>query len=166
MMVLKKPLPAPDFSFLTVLIFFLVFFIAAVTEEIGWTGYLYEPLLTKGRFRGIWGTGVFIGAVWGLWHVIPYIQAGNDPGWIVWQVIASILNRMLMVWLYCGSGKNFCTGVLYHMMINVSIFLYPIYGSFYDPALTSGLLGAVVLMVIIISRIGGSPFYGYRKNTG
>jgi len=54
---------------------FLVFFIAALCEEAGWTVYL-TPLLPSRA--GVLGTGMLIGTIWGLWHVIPYIQAGHS----------------------------------------------------------------------------------------
>ncbi|MDF2510647.1 MAG: hypothetical protein K0S04_513 [Herbinix sp.] len=147
MRLLNLPLPIPHIQIIAIPIFLLVFFIAAIAEEVGWTGYLYEPMLKR------WSalkTGVFIGAIWGIWHVIPLIQAGNDPIWIVWQVITSIFNRILMIWIYNNSRKNVFLGIIYHMMINVSVFLFPNYGSHYDPAITSIILGIVTMIVTFL----------------
>jgi membrane protease YdiL (CAAX protease family) len=124
-----------------------VFFIAAIVEEVGWTGYMYESMLKR------WSalkTGILIGAIWGIWHVIPLIQADNNPIWIIWQVITSIFNRILMVWIYNNSSKNIFLGVIYHMMINVSVFLFPNYGSHYNPVITSIILGIVTTIVTFL----------------
>jgi uncharacterized protein len=148
MKLLNRPLPVPHFSIIAIPLFILVFFISAVFEEVGWSAYLYEPMLGK---WSVLKAGIFMGTVWGLWHTIPYIQAHNDPVWIVWQIITSILNRVIMIWIYNNSGKNIFTGIIYHMMINVSVFLFPNYGSHYDPEITSIVLGAVTIAIILFS---------------
>lgn len=147
MVLLNRPLPVPQIQIIAIPIFLVVFFISAIAEEAGWTGYLYEPMLKR---HSALTTGVLIGLIWGIWHVIPLIQAGNDSRFIVWQIIASILNRILMIWIYNNSKKNVFTGVLYHMMINVSVFLFPNFGSHYDPEITSILLALVTAAVIFL----------------
>ncbi|MDF2840476.1 MAG: hypothetical protein K0Q99_1248 [Clostridia bacterium] len=147
MRLLNQPLPAPHIQIAAIPIFLLVFFIAAIAEEVGWTGYIYEPMLKR------WSalkTGILIGAIWGIWHVIPLIQADNNPIWIIWQVITSIFNRILMIWIYNNSSKNIFLGVIYHMMINVSVFLFPNYGSHYNPVITSIILGIVTTIVTFL----------------
>ena len=44
MLLLGRPLPAPDIPFLTIPLLFVVFFLAAVGEEAGWMGYALDPL--------------------------------------------------------------------------------------------------------------------------
>lgn len=147
MRLLNLPLPVPHIQIIAIPIFLIVFFISAIAEEVGWTGYLYEPMLKR------WSAlkaGVVIGAIWGIWHVVPLIQADNNPIWIVWQVITSILNRILMIWIYNNSRRNVFLGVIYHMMINVSVFLFPNYGSHYNPAITSIILGVVTMIVTFL----------------
>ena len=70
-----------QFSFATVLILFVVFFIAAVGEELGWSGYAIDPL--QDRF-GALGGALLLGAVWALWHVIPLLEAQRSRGFIAW----------------------------------------------------------------------------------
>ena len=41
------PLPAPDISFLPTLALFAVFFIGAVGEELGWSGYAIDPMQSR-----------------------------------------------------------------------------------------------------------------------
>jgi membrane protease YdiL (CAAX protease family) len=44
MLLLGRPLPAPEITFLTIPILFVVFFLAAIGEEAGWMGYAVDPL--------------------------------------------------------------------------------------------------------------------------
>jgi hypothetical protein len=67
-------LPQSHTSWMMVPILFIVFFFAALCEEIGWMGYLVKPMLKQ------WSaltTGIILGSVWSIWHIIPYIQAGH-----------------------------------------------------------------------------------------
>ncbi|HET9040788.1 MAG TPA: hypothetical protein VFN40_11490 [Gemmatimonadales bacterium] len=45
-----------------------------VSREQGWTGVKASAL----------GIALVMGAVWGTWHAVPYIQAERPPVWIVW----------------------------------------------------------------------------------
>lgn len=147
MRLLERPLPVPYIPLIAIPIFFVVFFLAAIVEEIGWMGYLVEPMIER------WGalkTGIFMGAVWGIWHVIPLIQANNDPLWILWQIITSIFNRILIIWIYNNTGKSVFTAIIYHTMINVSAFLFPNYGSHYDPAIVGVILGIVTIIITFL----------------
>lgn len=47
----------------------VAFFIAALGEELGWSGYAIDPLLQRWRALTV---AVVLGAVWALWHVIPW----------------------------------------------------------------------------------------------
>ena len=52
------PLPAPQFTVLAALAMFLVFFITALGEELGWTGYVMEPMQdrwARSRPASSWG---------------------------------------------------------------------------------------------------------------
>jgi membrane protease YdiL (CAAX protease family) len=43
----RAPIPAPQFPLLMAPVFFAIFFIAAVGEEVGWQGYAVETLLDR-----------------------------------------------------------------------------------------------------------------------
>ncbi len=47
------PLPAPHFSFITTIVLFAVFFIAALGEELGWSGYAIDPLQERFGLKAI-----------------------------------------------------------------------------------------------------------------
>lgn len=65
MRLMGAPIPAPQISVIAVLALFIAFFIAALCEELGWTGYATEPMQKR------WGTlraGVLLGLVGRLAH--------------------------------------------------------------------------------------------------
>jgi membrane protease YdiL (CAAX protease family) len=157
MILMGIPLPKIQIPFLTITIFFVIFFISAVGEEAGWMGYAFE--LTQDRWSAL-KSSVIMGAVWAIWHAIPYIQAHNSLKWIVWQSIFSIAARVLIVWLYNNTGKSVLPGILFHSMINVSWSLFPNYGSHYDPAITGSI--TVIIAVMITFLWGARTLDRYR----
>ena len=74
-----------------------------------------------------------MGAVWGIWHAVPYLQAERPAAWIAWQCLGSVASRVLLVWIYVNTGRSVFAVILFHATINLSVFLFPNYGSHYDP---------------------------------
>lgn len=128
--IVDEPLPNPAPLTLVIFPMFAFFFIGALGEEIGWSGYATEALQHR---WGIVGVGVFLGLVWAVWHFIPLIQAHRSAEWIAWWSLDTISLRMVMTWLYIHSGKSVFAAALFHTMINLSWQLFPINGSYYDP---------------------------------
>ncbi len=142
---LPNPLP------LTFAIFplFIVFFIAALGEELGWSGYATEPLQ---QHWGIVPTGILLGVVWAVFHFIPLLQAHRSIGWIAWWSLGTISLRIIMTWLYVHSGKSVFAATLFHAMINLCWQLFPINGSYYDPRIF-GLIAFCFAAIFIIVRL-------------
>jgi membrane protease YdiL (CAAX protease family) len=143
------PVPSPHIHLGSSLLLFVVFFAAAVSEELGWTGYVTDPMQRK------WGSllaGIFLGMVWALWHIVPFHQAGRALPWIFWQCITLVGARILIVWLYNHTGKSVFAAALCHTMLNISWQLYPDQGSHYDPRIT-GLI--IIFMILITAAIWG-----------
>jgi len=103
MKLLRVPLPEPQIPVVTVLVSFVVFFIAALGEEVGWQGYAIEPL--QQRWNAL-AASVILGIVWPLWHVVPFLQMNRAPAWIAWQCLYMVVARILYVWLYNNTGKR------------------------------------------------------------
>ncbi|GAB4465413.1 MAG: type II CAAX endopeptidase family protein [Anaerolineae bacterium] len=125
--------------------YFLMFFVAATAEELGWTAYATDPLQKR------WGalrTGVILGLVWGLWHIIPDVQNGKAADWILWHRLYSVALRILIVWVYNNTGKSVFAASLVHTMDNVSVFLFPNYGSHYNPFITCIITWLMAALVI------------------
>jgi membrane protease YdiL (CAAX protease family) len=147
MRLMGVPLPAPQFTVLAALALFLAFFITALGEELGWSGYVIDPMQDQ------WGAlqaGVLLGLVWAAWHIVPLLQAHRSPAWITWWCLSTVATRVIMLWLYNNTGKSVFAAALFHAMTNVSWLLFPIYGSYYDPRI-SGLITtfAAVLVTVV-----------------
>jgi CAAX protease family protein len=143
MLLLGRPLPEPSIPFLMIPIFFLVFFIPAICEEVGWMGYAVDPMQDR---WSAFTTSLILGSVWAIWHVIPELQA-NPPAWVAGQCFSTIGLRILIVWLYNNTGKSVFAAIVFHDMVNVSEFLFPNYGSHYDPVI-SGALTAITAVIV------------------
>lgn len=142
------PVPDPQFSLLALPVFFLLFFVAGIGEEIGWTGYATDPLQDR---RTALEAGVILGIVWAVWHMTPYIQGHNTPIWLIGQSAATILLRVLIVWIYNNTEKSLFAAIAFHASSNLSqLVLFPIYGSYYDPVIASVLLAVTVIMIVIM----------------
>ncbi len=141
---------APDvqfFSIAEVLGFSLMFFLGAVGEELGWQGYAFPGL------RAQWSAlaaALILGAVWALWHVIPYAQMGRSGAWIVWQCLFTIALRVIIVWLFVNAGQSVFIAVLFHLTINIVWGLVPTYGSTYDPFVMFLILAPIAGIVVMV----------------
>ena len=141
------PNPAP----LTLAIFpiFILFFIAALGEEIGWSGYATEPLQHN---WGIIATGILLGSVWAVWHFIPLLQVHRSFEWIVWWSLGTVSLRIIMVWIHTYSGKSVFAATLFHAMINLCWQLFPNNGSYYDPRIFGLIAFCFAITIIAIQR--------------
>ena len=133
-------LPKLQIPFALIPVFFIAFFIGAIGEEVGWSGYAIDAL--QDRWGALIGS-IILGAVWAIWHIIPYIQAHNDISWIVWQCLGTVGSRVIITWIYNNTGKSMFAAISYYAMINVTWVLFPNYGSNYDPAIT----GIIILII-------------------
>ncbi len=149
MKLVGMPLPKPVIPIIELPIFFIIFLFSAICEEIGWMGYVYEHMDDNWR---VLRTGIIMGLVWGIWHAIPYFQGNHDFIWVVWQILTSVFNRILIIWIFNNNGKSIFSAVIYHTMINVSVFSFPNYGSHYDPAITAIILAIVTIIVVMASK--------------
>lgn len=113
---------------------FCVFLVAAVCEELGWSGYALGPLQCR------WGevlAGLTIGLVWALWHFVPLAEAGRSIEWISWWSLWTSATRVIMVWLYNRTGRSVFGISLYHAASNVCWQIYPVRGSYFDPTISA-----------------------------
>jgi membrane protease YdiL (CAAX protease family) len=152
------PLPDPiQFPVLIVPVYFVVFFIFAIGEELGWTGYAIDPMQNR------WGAlkaSTLLGLVWAIYHLIPDLQNQQAVDWILWHRLGTVLLRILMVWLYNNTGKSVFSAILFHAMDNLSWALFPNYGSHYDPFVIGILL--CITAVIVILGWGPKTLARYR----
>jgi len=143
------PLPTPEFSLAKLLSLTVLFFVGALAEELGWSGYAIEPLQDR------WGAltaSLLLGAVWAVIHFVPLTQAHRSAEWIAWWSLGTVATRVILVWLFNGAGRSVLVASLYHMTQNVTWQLYPVRGSFEDPMVSGAIMAAVALTVAIVTR--------------
>jgi uncharacterized protein len=140
------PLPKPRVGLLTPLVLLAVFFVAGVGEEVGWSGYVTDRM--QQRWTAL-QTGLLLGLVWALWHVIPNIEAHRSLSCIAWQGLNTVAQRVLIIWLYNNTGRSVFATIVFHGMSNVSWLMFPDFGSHFDPKVT-GLLTASAAAVVAV----------------
>ena len=141
------PLPTPQFPVLAALVMFLAFFVAALGEEVGWSGYVMDPMQV--RWNALQAS-IFLGLVWATWHIVPIAQTHRSPAWIAWQCLTLVATRVLFVWLYNNTGKSVFAATLFHASGNVCYFLFPNYGSHYDPRITGLIMTFAAAAVAVV----------------
>ncbi len=147
MRLMGAPVPTPQFPGLAAIAMFIAFFIAALGEELGWSGYITDPMQHR------WGAlqaGVLIGLVWAAWHFVPLVQAHRSPLWIAWWSLGTVTTRIVMVWLYNNTGKSVFGVALFHATINLCWQLFPIHGSYFDPRLNGVIMALIAAIVTVV----------------
>jgi hypothetical protein len=147
MSLMNYPLPKPDLHLPMIPFFFAIFLIGAAGEEAGWMTFVIDPL--QQRWSAL-TTSIVCGAVWAVWHIVPLIQAGHDTAWIVWHCLVIVFLRIVIVWIYNNTGHSVFMATLFHASANVGFFLFPNYGSHYDPVVTAIILAAIVGIIAFL----------------
>jgi membrane protease YdiL (CAAX protease family) len=140
------PVPAPQIAVVPALILCVVFFTSAAAEELGWSGYLIDPMQNRwGALRG----SILVGLVWAVFHYAALLQAHRSLVWIAWWSLWTVALRVIIVWLYNNTGKSVFAVALLPATINVAWQLFPIQGSFFDPRVTGAITALVAAAVVI-----------------
>ena len=120
---LGQPLVDAPFPAVALPVMFMLFFIMALCEQVGWMGYAFEPMQDKwNAFKA----ALLLGLIWALWHVPIYIFIITDPLLITAQVISLVAIRFLMVWLFDNTGKSVFVVILFHAVYNTTIGVLPV----------------------------------------
>lgn len=132
---------------------FALFFIAATTEELGWSGYAAAPLV---RAHGLIVAGLMIGLVSVLWHLIPLLQIGRSWDWIAWWALGTLARRKILLWLFIRGCGSVFSASLFHAMSNLSWMLFPVMGSHFDP------MSAAIIQTVLATVVLGHSARGRR----
>jgi membrane protease YdiL (CAAX protease family) len=147
MRLLNIPLPPPQFPILAAPLMFLAFFVAALGEELGWSGYAIDAMQNR---RSALQAAVLLGVVGAVWHIIPLTQANRSPIWIAWWSVGAVAARVLTVWIYNNTCGSVFAAVLFHAMRNVSWLMFPNFGSHYDPRVVGPITALAAGVVTLI----------------
>ncbi len=141
------PVPAPQLAILPTLVLCVLFVIAALGEELGWSGYAIDPMQAR------WGAlkaSILLGVFWALYHYIGLVQAHRSVEWIAWWTLLTIAARVIMVWLFNNTGHSVFGMALFHMTLNATWQLFPIQGSDWDPRVTGLIVAAMAAIVVVV----------------
>jgi membrane protease YdiL (CAAX protease family) len=147
MCLIERCIPEVDVSIMVIPILFLVYFVAAVGEEVGWSGYVIDPL--QDRWSAL-KSSMILGSAWAIWHVVPDIQAHHTLAWIASQRSYTVVLRILIVWLYNNTHQSVFAATLFHTMDSVSYSLFPGNGSHYDPTITAPIAAVAAAIVTFL----------------
>ncbi|MHB8417201.1 MAG: CPBP family intramembrane glutamic endopeptidase [Myxococcales bacterium] len=136
--------PAPRLAALPTLALCGVFFLGAVGEELGWSGYAIDPMQDR---WGVLRASLVLGCAWAVYHYVGLVQAHRSVAWIAWWSLGTVSTRVILVWLYDGTGRSVFATSLCHMTVNVTWQSFPIQGSYYDPRIFGTILAAVAIAV-------------------
>src|ERR687897_202575 len=127
-------------------------------EELGWTGFAVPTLLRQRH--GVLATGLIVGALWGLWHMlISFWASGTSSGAlslagflpaVLFYVGSLPAYRVLMVWVYDRSGESMLVAMLMHASFSASMLILQPLGL----ALVPGLSWALVLATSLWLSVG------------
>ncbi len=144
---LGTPVPEPQFPLPAALAMFIAFFAGALCEELGWSGYILDPMQSR------WGAlqaSVVLGLILAVWHCVPLIEAHRSPAWIGWWALGTVVSRVLMTWIYNNTGHSVFGAALYHTMSNLSWQLFPNHGSHWDPRINGLVLAFAAVIVTLV----------------
>jgi membrane protease YdiL (CAAX protease family) len=145
------PVPAPQIAVLPTLLLCVGFFVGALGEELGWSGYAIDPMQDR------WGAlraSVLLGSVWAVWHYPGLLQAHRSLAWIAWWSVGTVAARVIMVWLYGNTGRSVFGAALFHMTINVTWQLFPVHGSYWDPRVSGLIMAATAALIAMLWKPG------------
>jgi uncharacterized protein len=64
-----------------VLAFFVMFFISAAGEELGWSGFVLDIIQNR---SSVVMAGLSLGIIWAIWHSGSFLQTGEPVNWVLW----------------------------------------------------------------------------------
>jgi membrane protease YdiL (CAAX protease family) len=140
-------LPIPQYTVVATAAMSLAFFVAALGEELGWSGYAIDPM--QARLKAL-SASILLGLVWAVWHVVPLVQARRTPVWIAWWSLGTVATRVLIVWVYNNTGKSVFGAAVFHATGNIAWQLFPIHGSHFNPRVNGLILALVAIVVVAV----------------
>jgi uncharacterized protein len=130
---------------------------AGIFEELGWTGFVIPRLRLR---HSVLATGLFVGVMWGVWHILVNVLAANTasgafPLVIYLPATLFILlvgwmpaYRVLMVWVYDRTG-SLLVAMLMHASLTFSTLSVASVAMSGVALLTYQLVWAAALWVIV-----------------
>lgn len=107
-------------------VFVLQFLLFNLSEEIGWTGFFQHRL--QDRYTPLKLAAV-VAFFWAVWHVPEFFvdegfgveQVVTAPAFLVFEFVVLFFARVLMIWIYAGTGRSILLVGLFHAAFNATI---------------------------------------------
>lgn len=150
-LVSESGVPSPTFS-VWIPVAFVALFIGAAGEELGWMGYLFDPMEER---LGTLAAAVLMGVVWAAFHIPLFASSGAPPSWIAWQLVYIAATRVVFVWVNRNTAKSVFAVIAMHATFNLGWQFFPpsaglLVPTFYEPrnlALTTLVILAAILFL-------------------
>jgi len=101
---------------------FLIFFLGAIGEELGYTGYALQGL--HGRKTAI-VVALILGVGWAIWRLPSMIELGQSAQLLVWGLAVTVAFRLIYALIYFSSGHSLFSIVLLHALLNTGRTMFP-----------------------------------------
>jgi membrane protease YdiL (CAAX protease family) len=132
----------PEISLQALPLLALAFFIGAAGEELGYMGYVADPMQER---HGALVAGIVIGTLWGLWHFPALLQGGHSLLYALAGLPAAIGVRILAFWIYNNTGRSVFAVNVFHVTALLSSSVVP----------TAAASPATVLAVVAVVALWG-----------
>ena len=96
---------------------FILFFIAATAEELGYTAYATDAL--QMRVSAL-SAALIIGPIWALWHFPSMMQMGQSAQLMAWGFFVTIAFRVISIWIYNNADRSVFAVILAHAVGNTA----------------------------------------------
>ncbi len=139
---------------------FIFFFIGGAAEELGYMGYVIDPMQER------WGAlkaSLIVGSLWALWHFPSMIELGQAPALMAWGFLGTVGFRVLYVWLYNNTGQSIFGVILFHSIANTGRNAFPGGRPGYELAGGAVGYGVVALTAMAVAILwGGKTLAQFR----
>jgi membrane protease YdiL (CAAX protease family) len=130
----------------------VIFLIAATVEELGYSAYASDSLLS--RYSAFY-TSILIGIPWAFWHLASMLQMGQSWPLIVWGLLATIAFRVITLWFYINNNYSLFIVILAHAMATTARSAFPGGRSAYELSDGSVSYAIIILAAICITLLWG-----------
>lgn len=126
---------------------FVLFFVAATAEEIGYSAFETDAL--QRRMTAL-SAALVMGPFWALWHLPSMIGMGQTTELILWGLCATVTVRILCVWIYNNAGTSVLAVILMHVIASTSRTAYPGGRSGYELGEGSVAYSVIIVFAVIV----------------
>jgi uncharacterized protein len=142
----RPPMLLPS-AFVFPIWWLLMTFLGGGQEEVGWRGYILEPL--EARF-GLWRGNVVLALVWTAWHGPLWFIPGSTQATMPLAAFAlgTIGTSFFFSWVMKAAGGRPMAGLMAHGAWNAFIPLFPTVATADDPSQVRWWLHQVLLLVV------------------